>query len=154
MSSGRLSDPGSAAPDYDRMVKSPSRKRPLPRRVAVGLDPVVLGSCAKRVTYVGSPEHKSYPSFAGPPKLRSDATRCPKHLRDADQITGWLRDAIFKGQVSDDPGEIGYPRYVWAHQEGMWFEARLVNSEQGTDKGYPLARGEEPNGLLPGSAES
>lgn len=135
------------------MVKSPSRKRPLPRKVATGLDPVILGSCAERVSYVGSPEHKSFPSFAGPPKLRSDATRCPKHLRDAGQMTDWLRDAIRKGQVSDDPADGGFPRYVWAYHEDIWFEARLVNSQQGTYKGYPLAVDEEPRGLTAAGSE-
>lgn len=35
--------------------------------------PEVLMQC---VRYVGSAEHKDYPSFAGEPGLRSDAARC------------------------------------------------------------------------------
>lgn len=72
-------------------MKSPGRKRPLSRRVAPEPDPVLLGRFAESATYVGSPEHKSFPSFAGSPKLRSDATRCPTHLKDADQITLWCK---------------------------------------------------------------
>lgn len=107
----------------------------------------VLASCAERASYVGSAEHKSYPSFAGPPKLRSDATKCPQHIKDQKQITEWLRVAIRQGQVSNDPGRDSFPRYVWAQQQDTWFEARLVNVEQGQYKGYPLAEHEVPIGL-------
>ena len=99
------------------------------------------------MTYTGSPEHKSYPSFAGEPRLRSDATKCPKHLKDQEQLTGWLQQAICQGWVSEDPQSARFPRYVWARHEGIWFEARLVNAEQGTYKGYPLAEDEIPKGL-------
>lgn len=78
------------------------------------------------------------PSFAGPPRLRSDASRCPNDLKDAAEITGWLATAIRAGLVSDDPGDQGFPKYVWAFKRGMWFEGRLVNEVQGTYKGYPL----------------
>ena len=33
-------------------------------------------SVARKARYVGSAEHKGYPSAAGPPALRSDATPC------------------------------------------------------------------------------
>lgn len=79
------------------------------------------------------------PSFAGPPKLRSDASRCPPDLKDPAEITEWLGTAIRAGLVSDDPGEDGFPRYVWAFKGDTWFEGRLVNVVQGTYKGYPLA---------------
>ena len=107
----------------------------------------MLDDCAAKVAYVGSPEHKSYPSFAGQPRLRSDATRCPKHLKDQAQLTGWLQDAIRAGHVSQDPAEVGFPRYVWAFQDGIWFEGRLVNATQGTYKGYPLHPDERPQVL-------
>lgn len=134
-------------PVYDRSVKSPGRKRPLPRRVAAEPDAAALARCAENVAYEGSPEHKSYPSFAGAPKLRSDATKCPKHLKDRDQLTGWLQQAIRQGWVSENPRPARFPRYVWVRQEGIWFEARLVNAGQGTYKGYPLAEDEIPKGL-------
>ena len=110
----------------------------------------MLERCAGRVMYVGSVEHKSYPSFAGAPKLRSNATRCPRHLKDQEQITGWLRDAVRRGYVSEAPGPESFPRYVWARQEETWFEARLVNVEQGHYKGYPLGEHEAPIGLNAG----
>lgn len=87
------------------------------------------------------------PSFAGPPKLRSDASRCPSDLKDAAEITGWLAAAIRAGLVSEDPGDDGFPKYVWAFQRETWFEGRLVNAAQGTYKGYPLAADEVPQGL-------
>lgn len=132
------------APDYYRIVRSPSRKRPNPRRIAPNLDPNVLAACAERVRYDGSPEHKSYPSFAGAPRLRSDATRCPQHLKDQTSLTLWLQDSIRRGLVSDDPADGEFPRYVWVHREDTWFEARLINRDQGTYKGYPLLDDEVP----------
>ncbi len=109
-------------------------------------DPVMLQRCAETATYVGSAEHKSFPSFAGPPKLRSDATRCPTHLKDPDRITQWLRDAIRNGNVSAPLAGSNFPRYVWALREDMWFEGRVTNEEQGWYKGYPLAEDQVPVG--------
>lgn len=87
------------------------------------------------------------PSFAGPPKLRSDATRCPTDLKDAAEITSRLATAIRAGLVSDDPGGDGFPKYVWTFKRDTWFEGRLVNATQGTYKGYPLADDEVADGL-------
>lgn len=127
-------------------MQSPGRKRPLSRRVAAHSDPADLARCADAATYVGSPEHKSFPSFAGQPKLRSDASRCPTHLKSADQITDWLREGILQGNVSDLPPGSGFPRYVWVYREETWFEARITNEAQGWYKGYPLADDQVPIG--------
>ncbi len=108
------------------------------------MNPQDLARWAASVTYVGSAEHKTSPSFAGPAKIRSDATRCPTHLKDASTITGWLRAGIEAGNVSDVLASAAYPRYVWAFQEGTLFEGRLTNGQQGQYKGYPLAAGEAP----------
>lgn len=132
-------------------MRTPSRKRPPPRAVAVISDKAVLKKCADDASYVGSPEHKSYPSFAGPPRLRSDATRCPKHLKDPLLIASWLRRAILEGNVSEDPAVAVFPRYVWGRYDGgTWFEARLVNADQGTYKAYPLNEDEVPKKLRGG----
>jgi hypothetical protein len=128
-------------------VRTPKRKRPLPRKFAGDVAQEHLDHCATRVSYVGSPEHKSAPSFAGPPKLRSDASKCPTHLRNADEITDWVAGAIQRGQVSQDPGPDGFPRYVWAYELDTWFEGRLVNETQGTYKGYPLSDDQVPHAL-------
>lgn len=132
---------------YHEPVRTPRRKRPLPRKFAVDVAQEHLDRCATRASYVGSPEHKSSPSFAGPPKLRSDASKCPTHLRDANEITGWIANAIQQGQVSEDPSLDGFPRYVWAYEQDTWFEARLVNETQGTYKGYPLSGDQVPRAL-------
>lgn len=133
---------------YHDAMRAPKRRRQLPRKPAIGIPEQHLERCAMAVSYVGSPEHKSMPSFAGPPKLRSDASRCPTDLKDAAEITRWLATAIRAGLVSDDPGDEGFPKYVWAFKRGIWFEARLVNEVQGTYKGYPLVRDEVSRGLI------
>lgn len=74
-------------------MRSPGRRRP-PRRKVVGSPPGCdLLALAERVTYVGSPEHKTYPSFAGPPMLRADASKCNPLLADRETLSGWLQKA-------------------------------------------------------------
>lgn len=106
-----------------------------------------LPELASRAEYVGSSEHKSYPSFAGPPKLRADASKCDPSLADGSEITGWLRASINRGNVGA-PWEGDFPRYVWRDDEGGLYEARLVNSELGQYTGYPLEPDEKPEGLI------
>lgn len=129
-------------------MRSPGRKRPQKREVAGRIEGEVLARCAAAARYVGSPEHKTYPSFAGAMQARSDATKCPTHLKDADLITEWLASAIRQGNVSAAfDGE--FPRYVWAHPDGEegWFEGRLTNEVKGEYKGYPLSADEAPRGV-------
>lgn len=105
-----------------------------------------MAAIAARVSYVGSAEHKRHPSAAGPPALRSDATPCPPNLASQDALTGWLRDAISEGAIGE-PWEGDFPRYAWVSNEKGSFEARLINREQGTYKGYPLEKAERPSWL-------
>jgi hypothetical protein len=107
---------------------------------------VDLRAQASVVRYVGSPEHKTSPSFAGSPKLRADATKCDPSLGDAETLTAWLRDALIAGRVGS-PWEGGFPRYVWHREGDVCYEGRLVNRDLGEYKGYPLARPEWPEGL-------
>lgn len=104
-----------------------------------------LDSLAAAVTYVGSPEHKDIPSFAGPPRPRGDASLCPRDIRQETAET-WLRSAIRKGATSAR-WEGGFPRYAWHREGDTVFEARLVNSGDGSYKGYPLNREEWPTGI-------
>ena len=96
--------------------------------------------------YVGSPEHKDGPSFAGQPRPRADATICDRSFADrlAD-INSWLRTAILAGHTGDWTG--AFPRYVW-HRAGVSvFEARLVNEVSGSYKAYEIEPDEIPAGL-------
>lgn len=127
-------------------MRSPRRRRPRRRSVAAPV-PVDLASLAARATYVGSPEHKDLPSFAGPPRLRRDASCCPRDLvADGERLGEWLRTAIRLGAVGE-PWEGEFPRYVWYKHGQVVFEGRLVNRAQGAYKGYPLAEDEWPEGL-------
>ena len=101
---------------------------------------------AERVTYVGSPEHKSYPSFAGPPMLRADASKCDPLLADRETLSGWLQKAVKEGMIGGQ-WEGAFPRYVWVLDDGTCYEGRLVNQELGQYKGYPLERHEWPEGV-------
>lgn len=106
-----------------------------------------MNGLAEQVQYVGSPEHKDVPSFAGPPRLRADASCCPRGLADGQEmITEWLREAIRRG-ATGTPWEGAFPRYVWYKHEETVFEGRLVNRTTGAYKGYPLERNEWPDGI-------
>jgi hypothetical protein len=128
-------------------MRAPRRRRPAVRRIAVpelGLDREAL---ARSVRYVGSPEHKTSPSFAGHPRPRADASTCDPVLANRQTlVTRWLRAGIRAGTVSGT-WEGGYPRYVWYYNDGQVYEARLVNRASGEYKGYPLDRLEWPEGI-------
>jgi hypothetical protein len=113
------------------------------RSVPAGTDLTML---AALVVYRGSTEHKTYPSFAGGPSPRSDATLCPPSFTSAEALTDWLRDAVVRGDVGA-PWEGGFPRYVWLVRDGVCYEGRLVNQVLGEYKGYPLAADEWPTWL-------
>lgn len=102
-----------------------------------GVDPHAVAAQAR---YVGSPEHKTYPSFAGPARPRADASKCDPSLRQ-DELTAWLQDAIREGFFGG-PWEQSFPRYVWAERQGAFYEARLTNAASGDYKGYPLTANE------------
>lgn len=81
-------------------MRAPNRRRPQRRQIHVppGTD---LNHLANLVRYVGSPEHKDFPSFAGQPRLRADATCCPRDITDQNLVNQWLRAAVRRGVVGD-----------------------------------------------------
>lgn len=98
-------------------MRAPKRKRSLVRRVVAPPPDIDLPAVAKRVVFVGSPEHKDTPSFAGQPTPRSDASLCDASLKDSQkELTTALREAIRNGQVGEC-FEGGFPRYVWCRIE-------------------------------------
>ena len=100
-------------------------------------------AAARKVRYVGSAEHKDYPSCAGPPALRRDATPC-EHGVDFAHIGGILRYAIRRGCIGEE-FEQGFPKYVWGWLKGSLYEARLVNAPMGTYKAYRLGQAQYPD---------
>ena len=128
-------------------MRAPRRRRPRTRQIVEPPDRASLDGLAARARYVGSPEHKDAPSFAGPPRLRADASCCPREITDDRQaIDEWLRSAIRRG-ATGTPWEGDFPRYVWYRQGDTVFEGRLVNRETGEYKGYPLHSDEWPDGI-------
>lgn len=128
-------------------MRTPRRRRPRVRKLVGSPDGVDLGAVARQAVYVGSSEHKDLPSFAGPPRLRSDASCCPRNLATKqDLVTEWLKEAIRRGAVGG-VWEGDFPRYVWFLIEDTVFEGRLVNKGAGWYKGYPLSPDEWPPGI-------
>jgi len=126
-------------------AKRPDRNRHRPRKLALPPDDVDLAAIAEQVEYIGSPEHKSAPSFAGSPRPRADATLCDISLQRG-EITEWLKNAIRLGATGTWEGR--FPRYVWYKDGDTMYEGRLTNPVQGQYKGYPLrSRDEWPNNI-------
>jgi hypothetical protein len=98
---------------------------------------------AAHATYVGSAEHKAYPSPAGNPALRSDASRCDPRYTDFEPITEVLRLAIQRA-CTGAIFEGGFPKYVWGWLDGRLYEARHINGPRGTYKAYPLEEVDYP----------
>lgn len=128
--------------DILTVMRAPKRRRPLRRVMCVPPEGSDVSALAASARYVGSSEHKSYPSFAGPARLRADASKCDPSLNNQHEPTSWLRDAIMAGQCGApwDP----YPKYVWCKHNGIVYEGRLVNPALGEYKGYPLRLEEWP----------
>ena len=107
---------------------------------------VDLTEVASHAVFVGSPEHKSTPSFAGQATPRSDASMCDPALKGQQRkLTCALRKAILNGQIGE-LWEGEFPRYVWCRVDGTICEARLSNRAKGEYKGYPL-EDDEMDGL-------
>jgi hypothetical protein len=127
-------------------MRAPKRKRALRRQIE-GPEALNGAAIAERVSYIGSPEHKDTPSFAGQPRPRADASLCDRQLsQDHERVTQWLQTAIRQGAVGGIC-EGDFPRYVWYKDGDVVYEARLVNRESGEYKGYPLNETEWPEGL-------
>lgn len=127
------------------IVRAARRRRPLRRQRLQALVGVDLTSIADLVRYEPSAEHKDYLTPAGLPRLRTDATPCPRGV-DLDEVVVWLRGAVRRGDVSA-AFENEFPRYVWTRVGESCYEARLTNADQGTYKGYPLTESECPSWL-------
>ena len=119
-------------------MKQPLRKRVQRHKVTPPPDGVALAQVAERAHYVGSPEHKRSPSFAGRLAPRSDASICDPSLSNQQtRVQSWLRAALRIGNCGG-PWENGYPRYVWHKEDALAYEARLTNQASGEYKGYPI----------------
>lgn len=93
---------------------------------------------AERAQYVGSAEHKGSWSPLHNPRLRSDASDCPRKLStDPSKNTEHLRRGLLTRCVGRD-FEDGFPRYVWVWVDGCLYEARHMRGPVGTYKAYPL----------------
>lgn len=128
-------------------MRAPKRKRPQPRNIQPPPLGVSGAALATRVTYIGSSEHKTGPSFAGRPRPRADATKCDTALNDRlEEIQRWLQRA-FELQCFGPPWEGDFPRYAWCKVGEIVYEARLVNRGLGQYKGWQLSPDEWPNGI-------
>lgn len=128
-------------------MRAPHRKRLRIRKLAPIPEGVDLDRIAEVARYVGSPEHKDRPTYAGQPRPRANASICPAHVvGDQEAVEKWLRTAISRGAVGT-PWEGNFPRYVWYKDGPIVFEGRLVNREAGWYKGFPLEESEWPSGI-------
>jgi hypothetical protein len=93
---------------------------------------------ARNVQYIGSAEHKSYPSKAGSPALRSDASRCDPRYKDKEEdITEALQEAI-RNRAVCSTFQDGFFKYAWGFLDDDLYEVRHINGPVGTYKAYKL----------------
>jgi hypothetical protein len=92
---------------------------------------------AARVSYTGSPLHKTYQSPAGPPAWRSDKAKCD-HFEVGvwPQLVEALRSAIRAGCVGEFRGM--FPSRAWVWINDVLHEARLDNEASGNYHGFPI----------------
>lgn len=101
-----------------------------------------LAALAKKVTYVGNPEHKRNPGDFGltPPSApRADKTLCDMAgIGSRSQAQSILRGGVLKGLISGQKrGD--FPQNIWSvASDETPFEAQLDNQEAGTYHGYPM----------------
>jgi hypothetical protein len=125
------------------MVRRPT---PLPSRAPLSEAQIA------QAHYVGSPEHKDRRWWGGLPEAwigpdgsatrprRQLTTICPLvSMADRDQATGWVRDALRRGQMRYYEADQTYPNHIWYRQDTgqIWF-GRCVNSINGDHKGWPI----------------
>lgn len=104
---------------------------------------------ASRAHYVGSIEHKTYPSPAGEPRPRHDASKCPRIEAERwPELTAALQAAIRAGCVSEAIDPCGLPRYVWGTLDEQLYEARRLSAPETGYKAYPIEAFELPEGAL------
>lgn len=126
-------------------MRAPARRHPRRDQRLTTWSPEQLKELSERVQYTISAEHKDYLTDAGPGKLRSDASACPRELT-METVREWLREAVREGWVSAAL-ENDFPRYVWIRKDGQVYESRLSNSGLGEYKGYPILDHEAPRWL-------
>jgi len=129
-------------------LKAPNRKRPLPKKLCRGFSKAQLDRLVKKVSYVGSPEHKDQPNRLIPAeqhKPRANASICPRWITEKKKVERWLRKAIRKGAIGELM-ENGFPRYVWYldKKHETVYIGRLVNRATGQYKGWPIEKFEWP----------
>lgn len=116
------------------------------RRIHCELPDDSLMHLAEEVEYHGGGEHKSYPSPAGPPALRSDATPCDPGIDWVD-IRNALAEGVRRGCISEAT-ERGFPEYVWAWLDGELYEARHLNGFAGKYRLEPPEYPRDPDRRL------
>ncbi len=118
------------------------RRNPRRRRIQCELPDDCLAHLAEHVEHHGSSEHKSYPSRAGPPALRTDATPCDPDIDWAAISNAPRRRRPPRLYQRGNRARI--PKYVWAWLGGDLYEARHLNGFAGKYKGYRLEPPEYP----------
>ncbi|MFU8804391.1 MAG: hypothetical protein ACNA8W_11320 [Bradymonadaceae bacterium] len=101
------------------MSKNPfSYRRKLSEKTIPEQYPTSLPDKEELITnlrYVGSGEHKRYPSFAGEPAFRADATPCPPEWGKDEAARCGFENALtraIRGECVSEACEGSFPRYV------------------------------------------
>lgn len=92
---------------------------------------------AQLVTFTGNPQHKTYPTPAGPPALKADKAKCWRFPEENwPDLLDALRRAIRAECIGYFRGR--FPSRAWVWINDVLHEARLTNPETGDYHGFPL----------------
>lgn len=125
-----------------------------PKRTLVAHKPEQseLAILAKKVHYVGNPEHKRNPgdfALTPPSAPRSDKTLCDlAGIRSRSDALSVLRSGVLHGLISEKKRG-AFPQNIWSvNIDGIAFEAQLDNQEAGTYHGYPMPETDPFRGII------
>ena len=107
--------------------------------------------------YKGSKEHKAKRWWGGLPGARvgkNGKAKRPKKLHtsicwlvaeaDRERASDWVRDALKQGQSRFYEGDKRYPKHIWyKDRDGQFWFGFLINSGQGSYKGWPVDESEK-----------
>lgn len=86
----------------------------------------------------GLPKGRQLPGNRVGRRKKNNTTICPLVTKDdREKATGWVRQAIAKGNCQFTQAEKRYPKKIWIEAGGVIWTGLCTNSELGHYKGWP-----------------
>lgn len=130
------------------MLKKPRQREATSskaKKKATNPSPRQLQGAAEKASFARSPYHCPDPRTGRRAFRPKPATPCPDGWTEREGANA-VKAAIVAGRVSE--GWInGFPRHIWHHKDGIWYEGRTAKGTAGEYHGYPIESSELPFGI-------